>query len=202
MENFALMALRLILFWLLQTSKILQSLSLILSSNSKVLWFDRWWLRSPSTRQSGCGTSTCKPLLPIIRCLVSIRSPMLLPLAMGARLFEARTSLMFSLYTVPGVTASWSMIKNPKYNDNKNNTVSLTEKIQFVAKWERRGVYRCIKLSLCRSKKCNGRQLLKLNCYFFRKILFCWEEWYIPLCKKFTFSPGAYSWKLKLCFLL
>lgn len=38
------------------------------------------------------------------------------------------------------------MIKNPKYNGNKNNSVSLTEKSRFVAKWERRGVYGRIKL--------------------------------------------------------
>lgn len=147
MENSTLMALRLIFFRLLQTSKILQSLSLILSSNSKVLWFDGWWLRSLSTRHSGCGTSTPNPLLLIICHLLSIRSPHAAALAMGARLLEARTSLMFSLYTVPGMTASWSMIKDPKYNDNKNNAVSLAEKIQFVAKWERRRVYGCIKLS-------------------------------------------------------
>lgn len=153
MENFALMALHLIFSWLSRLSRIRPSLSLILSSNSKVLQFDRWWPRPPSTRQSGCGTSTSKLLLPIIRCLVSMHSPMLLPLAMGARLFEARTSLMFSLYTVPGTAGSWSMIKDPKCNDDKNNTVYITEKLLFVAKWERSAFYGCIKLSFCSSKK-------------------------------------------------
>lgn len=138
MENFTLMALRLIFFWLLQLSKILPSLSLILTLNSKVLQLDRWWPCSSSMRQSGCSTSTSKPLLLIICCLVSIRSPMLLPLAMGAQLFEARTSLMFSLYTVSSMMGSWSMIKDPKYNDNKINTVYITENLLFVAKWERR----------------------------------------------------------------
>lgn len=195
MENIALMVLHLLFFWLLQLSKILPSLSLTLSSNSKVVQFGRWWLRSPSTRQSGCGTSTSKPLLLIICCLVSIRSPMLLPLAMGAWLSEARTSLMFSLYTVPSTMEPWSMIKDPKYNDNKNNTVDITEKLLFMAKEERNGIYRCIKLSFCSSKKCNWKQLLKLNCYFFRKMLICRGEWYIPLCKNVTFSPKANSWK-------
>ena len=200
MENFALMALHLIFFWLLQLSKILPSLFLIPSSNSKLLQFDRWRPRSPSTRQSGCGTSTSKPLLPIIRCLVSIRSPMLLPLAMGARLFEATTSLMFPLH-MPSTKGSWSMIKDPKYNENLKNTVYITEKLLFVATWERSAVYAYIKLSFRISKKSNWRQLLKWNCYFVRKILICWGGWYIPLCKNVTFSPGAYLWKLKLCFL-
>lgn len=176
MGNFALMALHLIFFWLLQLSKILPSLSLILSSNSKVLQLYRWQPCSPSMRQSGCGTSTSKPLLLIIRCLVSIRSPMLLPLAMGARLFEARTSLMFSLYTVPSTTGSWSMIKDPKYNDNKNNTVYITEKLLSVAKWERSGFYGCIKLPFRSSKKCNWRQLLKLTAISLGKYSFAEEN--------------------------
>lgn len=182
MENFTLMALHLIFFWLPQLSKIFPSLSLILSSNSKVLPFCRWWPHSLRIRQSGCGISASKPLLPIICWPVSIRSPMLLPLATGPWLFEARTGLMFSLYMVPTTTGSWSMIKDPKCNDNKKNTVYITEKFLFVEKWERSGAYRCIKLSFCRSKKCNWRQLLNLNCYFVRKILICWGEWYIPLC--------------------
>lgn len=179
MENLALMALHLTFFWLPQLSKMFPSLALILSLNSKVLPFHRWWPCSLRMRQSGCGTSASKPLLPILRWPVSIHSPMLLPLATGAWLFEARTSLMFSLYTVPTVTGSWSMIKDPKYNDNKNNTVHITEKFRFVEKWERSG---CITRSFCSSKKCNWRQLLKSNCYFVRKILIFWGEWYIPLC--------------------
>lgn len=98
MENFTLMALCLVFFWLLQMTKILQSLSLILSSNSKVLWFDRWWLCSPSTRQSGCGTSTSKALLPIICCLVSIRSPCchLLPRGLGSLKQEPALCSLFT----------------------------------------------------------------------------------------------------------
>lgn len=47
------------------------------------------------------------------------------------------------------------MIKDPKYNDNKNNAVSITEKLLFVAKWERSGFYGCIKLPFCSSEKRN-----------------------------------------------
>lgn len=66
---------------------------------------------------------------------------------------------------------SWSMIKDPERKGNKNNSVSTTGKLLFVAKWERSRFYWRIKLSFCSSKKHNWRQLLKSNCYFVRKIL-------------------------------
>lgn len=117
-------------------------------------------------------------------------------------LFEARTSLLFSPWAVSGMTESWSVIKDPECNGSRNNAVYATETLLFVAKWGRSGFYGCLKLSFRGSENCNWRRLLKMSCYFVRKILFCWGEWCIPLCKNVTFSPGAYSWKLKLCFLL
>jgi len=47
------------------------------------------------------------------------------------------------------------MIKDPKYNENLKNTVYITEKLLFVATWERSAVYAYIKLSFRISKKSN-----------------------------------------------
>lgn len=63
-------------------------------------------------------------------------------------------------------------------------------------------VYGCIKLSFCSSKKCNWGQLLKLSCYFIRKILICRGEWYIPLCKKCLIFTWGIFMKIKTLLLV